>query len=286
MNQKGCENMTFGEKLRAVRKEQKITQEKLAELLNVSTQCISGWECGKNYPSADRLEYIAEVLNTSVGYLMDSTYPTRNWELRDEMFTVTNMYIHVLNQICLHNLTQSKDALPLMMKLHEKHVRTGRSDIPYVSHPLMIAWHAFAMGIKEDDVIATILLHGIYRNCDIAPEELPITLNDNVRSALHLLHFKIIPSEPIAATKKRYYEALKTNQLSCIVRSIDQCNKISTVAIGFPKEKLYGYIEDTELYVLPLLSHMETTYLDYYNIAFLLKYQILSILESLKRTLN
>ena len=278
--------MTFGEKLRTIRKEQHITQEKLAELLNVSTQSISGWECGKNYPSADRLEYIAEALNTSVGYLMDSTYPTKNWELRDEMFTVENMYQHVLNHILSCQLTQGKNALPLMMELHKEHIRNGTSYIPYVSHPLMMAWHAFALGIKDDDVITTILLHGIYRNCNIAPENLSIALNDNVLSTLHLLHFKTAVSENMETVKTQYYESLRTNHLACLVRVIDQCNKISTIAMGFPKEKLYGYVEDTELYVLPLLSHMENTYLDYYNIAFLLKYQILSILESLKRTLD
>ena len=278
--------MTFGEKLRTIRKEQHITQEKLAELLNVSTQSISGWECGKNYPSTDRLEDIAQALNTSVGYLMDTSYPIKNWELRDEMFTVENMYQHVLNHILSCNLTQCKNALPLMMELHKNHIRNGKSYTPYVSHPLMMAWHAFALGIKEDDLIATILLHGIYRNCNIAPKELPIPLNDNVLTSLYLLHFKPDTFENITVTKEHYYEALKTNQLACLVRIIDQCNKISTIAMGFPKEKLYQYIEDTECYVLPLLSYIENTYLDYYNIAFLLKYQILSIVESLKRTLD
>lgn len=38
--------MDFGEKLRLVRKERGITQEELAEQLQVSRQAISKWEAG------------------------------------------------------------------------------------------------------------------------------------------------------------------------------------------------------------------------------------------------
>ena len=42
--------MEFSEKLIALRKGRELTQEQLAELLNVSRQSISKWEAGKLYP--------------------------------------------------------------------------------------------------------------------------------------------------------------------------------------------------------------------------------------------
>ena len=45
--------MEFNEKLQKLRKEQKLTQEELAEKLFVSRTAISKWESGRVYPSID-----------------------------------------------------------------------------------------------------------------------------------------------------------------------------------------------------------------------------------------
>lgn len=172
-----------------------------------------------------------------------------------------------------------------MMHLHKNQTRKGNGRVAYVSHPLMMAFQALALGIMEDDVITVILLHGVRRNCGMKPEELNIALNDSVTHALQLLYYDIKPYESEADAKKRYYAGIAEDSLASIVKVIDQCSKVSTLAIGFPKEKLSSYIQDTEFYVLPLLETVQQTYLDYYNAAFLLKYQILSVIEGLKRTL-
>ena len=67
------------------------------------------------------------------------------------------------------------------------------------------------------------------------------------------------------------------------MKLLDRCNNISTMAIGFTKDKIVQYIEETEAYAFPLLDHVKDTWPEYYNAAFLLKYHIKSILESLKR---
>ena len=42
----------IGENLKRLRKEKGLTQEQLAERLNVSFQAVSKWECGDGYPDA------------------------------------------------------------------------------------------------------------------------------------------------------------------------------------------------------------------------------------------
>jgi transcriptional regulator with XRE-family HTH domain len=42
--------MSFGEKLKIVRKHRNVTQEELAETLSVSRQAISKWESDVGYP--------------------------------------------------------------------------------------------------------------------------------------------------------------------------------------------------------------------------------------------
>jgi transcriptional regulator with XRE-family HTH domain len=55
----------FGQRLRAIRKQQQLTQEGLAELCNLSTDFISLIERGINAPSFEVIESLAKALNVS-----------------------------------------------------------------------------------------------------------------------------------------------------------------------------------------------------------------------------
>ena len=51
---------------------------------------------------------------------------------------------------------------------------------------------------------------------------------------------------------------------------------------SFTEEDIIEYIDETEAYILPLLDHIKKEYPQYYDAAFVLKYQILSLIESIK----
>ena len=55
----------LGKRLRDLRKRKGISQEKLAELINVDPTTISNIENGKNYPSLINLENLLDVLERS-----------------------------------------------------------------------------------------------------------------------------------------------------------------------------------------------------------------------------
>ena len=55
----------LGKRLRDLRKRKGISQEKLAELINVDPTTISNIENGKNYPSLINLENLLDVLESS-----------------------------------------------------------------------------------------------------------------------------------------------------------------------------------------------------------------------------
>lgn len=65
--------MTFGERLYELRKNKNISQEELAELLDVSRQSISKWENDKAYPEMTRLLFMSEYFDVSLDYLMRGT---------------------------------------------------------------------------------------------------------------------------------------------------------------------------------------------------------------------
>ena len=55
--------MLFNEKLKKLRKERKLTQEQLAEKLNVSRQAITKWESSDGIPDIENLKQISKFLN-------------------------------------------------------------------------------------------------------------------------------------------------------------------------------------------------------------------------------
>ncbi len=65
--------MKFGERLYELRKSKNISQEELAELLDVSRQSISKWENDKAYPEMTRLLFMSDYFGVSLDYLMRGT---------------------------------------------------------------------------------------------------------------------------------------------------------------------------------------------------------------------
>ena len=62
--------MSFAENLQRIRKERHLSQEELAELLEVSRQAVSKWEQGAGYPEVEKLVLLSRKLNISLDDLM------------------------------------------------------------------------------------------------------------------------------------------------------------------------------------------------------------------------
>ena len=62
--------MLFNEKLKMLRKEKNLTQEGLAEKLNVSRQAITKWESGDGTPDIENLKQISILFNTTIDELI------------------------------------------------------------------------------------------------------------------------------------------------------------------------------------------------------------------------
>ena len=62
--------MIFSEKLQLIRKNKGLTQEELAEKLDVSRQAVAKWESGQAYPDISNLIQISNLFNVTVDYLV------------------------------------------------------------------------------------------------------------------------------------------------------------------------------------------------------------------------
>lgn len=64
--------MTFGEKLKGLRKEKGYSQEEMAGLLEVSRQAVSKWESDRGIPEIDKLLQISNMFGVTLDYLLKS----------------------------------------------------------------------------------------------------------------------------------------------------------------------------------------------------------------------
>jgi len=62
--------MSFAENLKKIRNEKQLSQEELAEILDVSRQAVSKWEQGGGYPEVETLLLLSSKLNISLDNLM------------------------------------------------------------------------------------------------------------------------------------------------------------------------------------------------------------------------
>lgn len=82
--------MNFSDKLQILRKNKGLTQEALADKLNVSRQAVAKWESGQAYPDIDELiEFRLEANINTYAAFMNETDSTR---LDSHDFRYTNGY--------------------------------------------------------------------------------------------------------------------------------------------------------------------------------------------------
>ena len=65
--------MTTGEKLSLLRKKKGMTQEELAETLEVSRQSVSRWEMDAAFPETDKLIKLSKLFGCSIDFLLNNS---------------------------------------------------------------------------------------------------------------------------------------------------------------------------------------------------------------------
>ena len=207
------------------------------------------------------------------------------WNIRAALFPVQPMFESLKKLAQEEQLPQFTTALDYASEKHAGAVRkpnrfaTEAEPVPYIAHPLTMACQAHALGIRDDEVLAAIMLHDVCEDCGVTPAELPFS--DAVKAIVALLTKDETRKHRPGYTGK-YYDGLKQNSKAAIVKALDRCSNVSTMAGSFTREKLDEYIIETETYVYPLLTYIEAHYPQYRSAVFALQYQIMGILETIK----
>ena len=105
------------EKLKARRKELKMTQKDIADRLGISYQGYSAWERGVKKPSKDKVKQLEQILDVPIGYFTDLEIVWLYNALSDERKGQALSYVRNLVQ-----KEQCKNVVPISEKLYEYHV--------------------------------------------------------------------------------------------------------------------------------------------------------------------
>ena len=65
--------MTFGERLKILRKNFEISQDDLGKKIGVARTSVANYETNRNYPTSEVLEKLSDVFNVSIDYLLCKT---------------------------------------------------------------------------------------------------------------------------------------------------------------------------------------------------------------------
>ena len=80
----------IGERLKKARTDKKLTQEKLAEQLDVSIAFLSRIERGNSHISLKRLSEVCDILGVTEGYILNGASSTSNNYLTSEFSEILN----------------------------------------------------------------------------------------------------------------------------------------------------------------------------------------------------
>ena len=278
---------SLGYRLAEARKNCGLTQGQVAEKLYITTQSVSSWECGNSIPDTEKLPELAALYGVTTDWLLSGKLPAPEIlevtsDLSDRLFNEARMATYVSAYCNAKGLHQTKRALAFAREKHNGQYRKpGHSSerIPYIYHPLLLTCHALALGLEEDDLLSACLLHDVCEDCGVQLDELPV--NDQTKEAVRLL------TKPADFGKtdpeyRTYYEGIAGNRIALIVKLLDRCNNISSMATSFTDVHMAEYIRETREYFQPLMKKARDEYPVYSNQLFLIRYHMNSVLEALR----
>lgn len=88
--------MDFKENLIQLRKKANLSQEQLADKLNVTRQSISKWESGQTMPEADKILLLSDIFNVTTDQLLKGMEDSQNHKMEGVDFFPLMGYIFLI----------------------------------------------------------------------------------------------------------------------------------------------------------------------------------------------
>lgn len=192
---------------------------------------------------------------------------------------VDKMYTYLRGYILGAKMKQSLIALQFAREKHSDQIR--KNGIPYIAHPLSMACYAVALGLRDDNIVATILLHDVCEDCGVSVENLPV--NDVIKQGVKYMTVrKIDENESKIVTKKRYFNELLESREALLTKAIDRYMNLTDMPFALSYDAIGKNAAETELLLLPVLKKAKEKWVDLSDILFVLRTNLRSINDILK----
>ncbi len=281
---KNIENLA--NRLEEARKSANVSAENAAKALGVTPQLILDWENGIGFPGLQLFADIAEIYGVTTDWLLSGELPSKEviqvtTNLSNRFFNEEKMYTYISAFCNAKGFYQTMRCLPYAREKHKGQYRkeNGGEQVPYIYHPLLMACQALAMGLYDDDLLSTCLLHDVCEDCGVNPMDLPVS--DTCKKAVIALT-KPDDFVKTPANYKAYYDSVRENRIASFVKILDRCQNLSGMSSCFDDTHMAKYILETENYIYPLIRYCRANYPELDNPLFLVKYHMTSVIETIK----
>jgi GTP pyrophosphokinase len=186
----------------------------------------------------------------------------------DFMANVDKMYTYLRGFLIGANMTESIKALSFARQQHS--LQTRKDGTPYIVHPLSMACYAVALGLRDDNIIATILLHDVPEDCGVPVDFLPV--NNTIRNAVkHMTITKFDTDVDKIETKCRYFNELLESREALICKALDRYNNLSDASLSLSPDAIAKNVAETEILLLPVLKSAKAIYADLADVLFIMR---------------
>ncbi len=196
-------DINMGEKLKELRKNKNMTQEQLAELVGLTPQSVSKWECGLGFPDVAVLPILASIFEVSIdvlfGYDISKTEEKVENILREsgKYFWNDSARAEEILKTALVRYPNNERLLRELLNLYESRIRNDEKEGDYekaiaIGEKLISeAKELFTICSAKTDLASIYVHHGDYEKgkalIDSLPYMYPYQLNDKMRSSSYIL---------------------------------------------------------------------------------------------------
>ena len=197
------------------------------------------------------------------------------------MANVDKMYTYLRGFLVGAGMSESLKALGFARQQHS--LQTRKDGTPYIVHPLSMTCYAVAMGLREDNIIATILLHDVPEDCGINVDYL--TVNSTIKNAVkHMTIQRFRTDVDKIETKCRYFNELLESREALICKALDRYNNLSDMPLSMSADAVGKNVAETEVLLMPILKEAKTRYPDLADALFILRTNLEVLVNILKNT--
>ena len=144
--------MSFADRLKEARRVCGLSQEELAEQLDVSRQAVGKWEQGQSYPEVEKLLTLCAVLNVSMDALMADELPKNCRTDHSSPAPSESILIPAENGISLIRCINIQCSQPYKSRKGPKYALFGVSGhIPlWGPHNTLLGWYADEASVRSE----------------------------------------------------------------------------------------------------------------------------------------